>query len=340
MSASFGIGTFSFEAGEPEVGLVLENEVAQVAKASAVLLSRASLGDRSLRALLESWDDHLPGLQQLADLLSAETERARRLGLLVPLAQVVALPPIAPTAAVFCAGANFRTHVEQLSVAAARNKHAVVDEVQMRAAVTQWLDLRVRTGRPYVFLKLARIAVGACADLVIPRDVTECDFELELGAVIGRGGYRIERAHALQHVAGYTICNDVTARESVMRADSGPLGADWLAGKCAPTFLPIGPMIVPRQHAAEVGAMRLALRLNGEPMQDACASDLLFDLPALIAHVSAITPLQPGDVILTGSPAGNGAHHGRFLKPGDVLDCTISGLGNQRNRCVAEASIR
>jgi 2-keto-4-pentenoate hydratase/2-oxohepta-3-ene-1,7-dioic acid hydratase in catechol pathway len=157
--------------------------------------------------------------------------------------------------------------------------------------------------------------------------------------VIGIEAYRVEAADALRHVAGYVIANDLTTRDRVFRPDMPGLGTDWLAGKNAPTFLPLGPWLVPAPFVPDPAALRVTLKLNGQTMQDETTADMIFGVPELIAHVSAITPLRPGDLLLTGSPAGNGAHYGRYLQPGDVMESTITGglidLGTQHNRCVA-----
>jgi 2-keto-4-pentenoate hydratase/2-oxohepta-3-ene-1,7-dioic acid hydratase in catechol pathway len=137
------------------------------------------------------------------------------------------------------------------------------------------------------------------------------------------------------HVAGYVMVNDLTTRDRVFRPDMPGLGTDWLAGKNAPTFLPTGPWLTPAHLMADVTDLRITLQLNGETMQDATTADMIFGIPRLVEHVSAITPLRPGDLLLTGSPAGNGAHYGRYLRDGDVMTSTITGLGTQRNRCVS-----
>ncbi len=171
---------------------------------------------------------------------------------------------------------------------------------------------------------------------MLPRDSEQHDWELELAAVIGRPARRVTRDEALDAIAGYTICNDVTTRDALIRTDARGLGLDWLAGKCAPTFLPTGPLLVPAAHAGDPMALQITLKVNGRTMQDESTADMLFDVAALIAHISEVAELRPGDLVLTGSPAGNGAHHGVFLQPGDVMEGAITGLGVQRNRCVAE----
>jgi 2,4-didehydro-3-deoxy-L-rhamnonate hydrolase len=156
--------------------------------------------------------------------------------------------------------------------------------------------------------------------------------------VIGRHARRVSRDDALGAVAGYTICNDVTTRDALIRADTRSLGLDWLAGKNAPTFLPTGPLFVPASHAGNPQDLRITLKVNDATMQDESTSDMVFDVAALIEFISTVAELRPGDLVLTGSPAGNGASHGIFLKRGDVMEGTITGLGTQRNACVAEVT--
>jgi 2,4-diketo-3-deoxy-L-fuconate hydrolase len=166
------------------------------------------------------------------------------------------------------------------------------------------------------------------------------DWELELGLVIGRRARFVSRAEALQYVAGYMVVNDLTIRERVNRKDAKEMGMDWVAAKCAPTALPTGPYLVPARFVGDPQQLHLTLRHNGRTMQDEGTDDMIFDCARLIESLSKLLVLQPGDLICTGSPAGNGIHHGVLLRAGDVLEGTITGplvsLGTQRNRCVPE----
>jgi 2,4-diketo-3-deoxy-L-fuconate hydrolase len=191
-----------------------------------------------------------------------------------------------------------------------------------------------------VFLGSAHPMIGARDDVILPGDSDQHDWELELAAVIGGPARRIPRDRALEVVAGYTICNDLTTRDALIRPDARGLGLDWLAGKNAPTFLPTGPLFVPAAHAGDPMDLQITLKLNGAVMQDESTSDMVFDVAALIEHISMVAELRPGDLVLTGSPAGNGAARGVFLRPGDVIEGTITGLGEQRNRCVAETTMQ
>ena len=180
---------------------------------------------------------------------------------------------------------------------------------------------------------IAAEAIGAFDDLVLPPTTTKPDWELELGVVIGRGGRNIHRSTAMAHVAGYAIVNDVSARDLVARTDYAMLGTDWLRGKSQPGFCPFGPLLVPAEFVTDPHDLRILLTLNGQAMQDESTADMLFDIARQIEYVSTYAELWPGDLISTGSPAGNGTHYGRFLRDGDVIEATITGLGAQRNHC-------
>jgi 2-keto-4-pentenoate hydratase/2-oxohepta-3-ene-1,7-dioic acid hydratase in catechol pathway len=172
--------------------------------------------------------------------------------------------------------------------------------------------------------------------VILPKDVEKPDWELELGVVIGKRAHHIITGEAMDYVAGFAIVNDVTARDHIFRRDGSAIGADWLSGKCFPTFLPFGPMIVPKEQVADPYALTINLKVNGKTYQNESTSDMMASIERQIAYLSDRVVLEPGDLICTGSPYGNGSAFGVFLKPGDTMEGTISGLGTQRNRCVAE----
>jgi 2-keto-4-pentenoate hydratase/2-oxohepta-3-ene-1,7-dioic acid hydratase in catechol pathway len=195
---------------------------------------------------------------------------------------------------------------------------------------------RIANGTPYVFLGAPSAICGPYDDVLLPPASAEHDWELELAAVIGRGGRNVPEERALDHVAAYTICNDLTSRDLVHRPDLGPIGSDWLRSKNSPTFLPTGPWLVPAGLVPDPQALQITLRLNGEVMQDESTADMIFGVARLVSYVSETVGLYPGDLLLTGSPSGNGTHYGRFLQDGDVMEGEITGLGVQRNRCREE----
>lgn len=213
--------------------------------------------------------------------------------------------PIARPQGIFCIGLNFAAHAAESGAAA--------------------------PAEPIVFLKTPNTISGPRDDLVSPPGSTKTDWEVELGVVIGRPAYRLARVEdAWDHIAGYVLANDVSEREHQLERSGG----QWSKGKIAPGFLPVGPYLV---TADEVDPGDLGIRsfVNGEVRQNSSTSDLIFTVPEIIHHLSAFVRLEPGDLILTGTPEGV-ALSGRFpyLAGGDVIEVEIDGLGRQRQRVV------
>ncbi|MFT3863221.1 MAG: fumarylacetoacetate hydrolase family protein [Solirubrobacterales bacterium] len=310
-----GIGTFLAADGEQEFpGLVLAGER---------VVDLRPQGWHSTRQMADDWDEVLPRLEELA---AADPEAH-------PLGDLRVLPPIAPDQ-VLQSGANYRRHVIDLILAEER-LNGRYTEAEAREMGERIMTERAENGEPYLFFGTATAMCGPVDDVVLPTDGTQHDWELELAAVIGRPGRDIPVEEALDHVAGYTIVNDITTRDRVYRPDLEAIGTDWLRAKNAPTFLPTGPWIVPAKFISDPMSLTITLRLNGETMQDAVTEDMIFDLPTLISYASRKLVLRPGDLLCTGSPAGNGMYHDRFLTAGDVMESEITGLGRQRNMCVA-----
>jgi len=294
-------------------------------------------GCNSMLEMLESWGHNLPRLQAAVAALSGgnASQLAQQGALLNGLAFH---PPVDKPRQIFCSGANYKRHVVQIVIAQASEvtKHMSPDE---RLAYGQKLmDERAASGTPFFFVKAQSTLTGPFDPIVLPSDTKQADWELELAAVIGRPAYRVSRAEALDYVAGYTIANDITSRDRLYRnpGDMRELGMDWVASKCAPSFLPLGPYLVPALVINDPQRLQITLKLNGETKQDDSTADMIFGVARLIEDLSSKSMLLPGDVICTGSPAGNGVHYGRFLRAGDTLEGSISGLGTQRNVCIAE----
>ncbi|MFB7950523.1 fumarylacetoacetate hydrolase family protein [Kitasatospora phosalacinea] len=321
LSGPFALGTFADGDGAPFPGLVAGDRVLD-------LRGRPALGSpTTTRDLLERWDEALPVLHDLA----ARTDGAWR-----PVAELRTLAPVEPRQ-LLQSGANYRQHVVDLAVA-----HRPADDPrtveQARAEIGAMMDRRAAEDQPYVFIGLPSSVTGPYDDVLLPHWCTKPDWELELAAVIGAPAYRVTPGQALAHVAAYTIANDLTARELVFRRDMPEIGTDWLRCKNAPGFTPLGPYLVPAAFVADPADLRVTLKLNGETMQDESTADMLFGVARMVSYASQTTRLLPGDLVLTGSPAGNGMHWGRFLADGDVMDGTITGLGAQRTRCVKESA--
>lgn len=242
-----------------------------------------------------------------------------------PLGEVRLDAPVEPRQ-VLQAGANYRTHVVQLIVAGLTRDDPAADPAQARARAERIMDARAASGRPFLFLGLPACVVGIDAPLVLPGYSRMHDWEAELAVVVGAPAFRIPPEQAMAHVAGYTIANDITTRDLVFPPDVGDIGADWFRAKNAPGFLPTGPFLVPAPFV-DPSDLGVRLDLNGERMQDASTAELVFGIPALLSAASQTAPLLPGDLVLTGSPAGNGQHWNRFLTGGDVMTASIDGLG-------------
>jgi len=189
---------------------------------------------------------------------------------------------------------------------------------------------------PYIFLKASTSVIGTGQTVMIPPETEKPDWEVELGVVIGKGGRRIKKENALEHIAGYTIVNDVSARDMNRRTDY-PFKHDWFRGKSWDTFCPMGPWFVPRSCISDLHKLPLKLKLNDKQVQDGNTSELIWNVFEQIEYLSSILTLQPGDVIMTGTPAGVGMGMGMFLKPGDVMECSIDGIGSLCNPVAAEA---
>ncbi len=236
-------------------------------------------------------------------------------GAAVPLSAVQLQAPLPlPRRNLFCVGRNYHAHAQELQASVFKDNSKAVDS---------W---------PIVFSKVPETVVGPGDAVRFLRSVSQqVDYEAELTIVIGKAGRNISRADALQHVLGYTIINDVTARDVQMRH------AQWHLGKSFDTFCPMGPWVV---TADELDGSNTRVRcwVNGELRQDARTTDLIFDIPALIETCSRGITLHPGDLIATGTAAGvgMGMNPPRWLQHGDVVRIEIDGLGVLENPFVQE----
>lgn len=327
-------GSFSSAGCRPFAGIVLADDRVLAVSALADACRARDLpltGEDSIGGLLADWDRNLGSVRRiLAD--GIDDDRA------APLAQLRRHAPVPEPRQILCTGANYRKHVIQLMVAQGGGSMTEgQSEDERREVATRMMDERASNGVPYAWIKAASAVSGPDAELTLPGYSQQPDWELELAVVIGKPGFRISRSRAAEHVAGYMIANDLTVRDWVYRTDDMKvLGTDWLTGKNAPGFLPTGPYLVPRDDVGDVRDLTITLSVNGQVMQNESVSDMIFDVPRQIEHISRYIPLYAGDIICTGSPAGNGAHHNRYLRDGDLMEGTITGLGSQHLRCVAD----
>jgi 2-keto-4-pentenoate hydratase/2-oxohepta-3-ene-1,7-dioic acid hydratase in catechol pathway len=260
------------------------------------------LGSTDLTEVIGRWDDSRAllgaGLASLAGL---------------PLDSVTLRPPLRPARNVFCVGKNYRDHAREFG----------------RSGYDSPTRSEEIPGKPVVFTKATTAVTGPYDDVDPHCGVTgELDYEGELGVIIGRGGRGIARGDAYAHVWGFTVVNDVTARD--LQRDH----KQWFLGKSLDTHCPMGPYAVSADEAGDVQTLEVETLVNGERRQLAPVKDLIFDIPALIETISAGITLLPGDIIATGTPAGVGIGFDppRFLASGDVVEVSITRLGTLRNR--------
>ncbi len=212
-------------------------------------------------------------------------------------------PPIARPSKIVCIGLNYEDH--------ARETGAAIPE------------------EPVIFLKATTAFCGPFDDIIIPKDSTKTDWEVELAVVIGKQASYVPEADAMQYVAGYCLHNDVSERAFQLER-----GGTWDKGKGCDTFAPVGPYLVTPDEITDVNNLGLWLMVNGQSMQRGSTNCLIFKIPTLIAYVSQFMTLLPGDIISTGTPpgVGLGMNPPTYLKPGDVVELGIDGLGQSRQQ--------
>jgi 2-keto-4-pentenoate hydratase/2-oxohepta-3-ene-1,7-dioic acid hydratase in catechol pathway len=225
---------------------------------------------------------------------------------IAPLESVRLLAPLPHPPKIICVGLNYRDHAEETNMP--------IPSV------------------PTIFAKFATAVIGPDASIVLPKSSTRPDYEAEFAFVIGAGGRHIPASAWRQHVFGYTILNDVSARDYQMAT------SQWMVGKTFDTFAPMGPWLVTADEIADPHALDISLTLNGVQMQNSNTRNLIFRIPELIAFLSSVFTLEPGDVVSTGTPSGVGFARKPpvYLQPGDEVVVRVEGLGELRNAVVAE----
>ncbi|MEM9143541.1 MAG: fumarylacetoacetate hydrolase family protein [Bacteroidota bacterium] len=215
-------------------------------------------------------------------------------------------PPLTGISKIVCVGLNYAKHAQESG-----------------------MDVPTE---PVLFFKSTTAVVGAFDNVVIPRGSTKTDWEVELAVVIGKEASYVPKEDAMEHVAGYMVHNDISERAFQLEK-----GGQWVKGKSCDTFAPLGPYLVTSDEIANPHNLDLWLRLNGETMQSSNTSDLIFDIPTLVSYISGFMTLLPGDIISTGTPfgVGLGLNPPKYLKPGDVMELGIAGLGISKQKVVA-----
>lgn len=241
---------------------------------------------------IERLHNHITNSKLLVESILPTVSKETRLG-----------PPVARPSKIVCIGLNYEDH--------ARETGAPIP------------------AEPVIFLKATTALCGPFDDIIIPQNSNKTDWEVELAVVIGKKASYVDEAHALQYVAGYCLHNDVSEREFQLER-----GGTWDKGKGCDTFAPMGPYLVTPNELGDVNSLGLWLTVNDHPMQRGSTNSLIFKIPTLIAYVSRFMTLLPGDIISTGTPPGVGLGMTPpvYLKPGDVVELGIDGLGVSRQQ--------
>ena len=309
---SYRLATYAEREGSVRAGVVVDERVVDAAH----LASARDTGDadwpQSVMGILEHWQDANPRLRALAR--AVRSDAGAQMGR--PLSEVTLLPPVMYPGTVFCAGANYRDHVREMSQALNLPPEPDPHELGLK---------------PWHFIKASQPCVRPTgARIALPRHARCVDWEAEIALVIGKRCCAVDTATALDHVAGLTIVNDLSARDQFKREKvppESPFRFDWVGQKCFDGALPMGPWITPLDDIAAPDRLAIKLWVNGELMQDSSSANLIFSFAEQVAHLSTRLTLRPGDVIATGTPAGCGAARGRFLRPGDRVRIWVEELG-------------
>ena len=294
------------DAGVARAGVLIDGHVVSAEK----ILGRQGA---SVLDILRDWDNAHP---RLAHASAAATDGAA-------VADLKLLAPILYPGVLFCAGANYWDHLQEMAEIA---KRTTGKEVSLAKPAEPWFFIKTSAGS----------IIGDGAPVRLPRFSSQVDWEAELGAVIARPTRNISEKDALSAVAGYVIVHDLSARD-LMKREGSPFVYDWLGQKCFEDSAPMGPWLTPASDVADPNNLSIKLWVNGVLKQDSNTAKMVHSTAEQIAYLSRHVTLQPGDVIATGTPAGVGMPRGEFLKVGDEVKIEIEGLGTLTNRMVADA---
>ncbi|MGH6981343.1 MAG: fumarylacetoacetate hydrolase family protein [Stellaceae bacterium] len=302
-----GFTLVSFHASDGvRAGAVVEGRVFELAK----LTGHAE--DDTIRGLLADWER---GRDRIVTALSRGAHSDS-----IALGDARLLAPVLYPGAIYCAGSNYQDHADEMAVKAGRGPEP---------------DPHTLGLKPWHFIKATTAVTHPGATVTLPRAAKNVDWEVELAAVIGRVCKDVPEARALDYVAGYLCANDLSARDLGTREGpppTNPFRSDWTAHKSFDGSCPLGPWIVPADQVGDPQKLALKLLVNGVIKQDSNTSRMIFTLAEQIEQLSSRITLHPGDIVLTGTPAGVGAGRGEFLKPGDEVEIWIENIGTLTNK--------
>ncbi|MBA8909814.1 fumarylacetoacetate hydrolase family protein [Aminobacter sp. NyZ550] len=282
--------------------LVTEQGVYDLALVARLTGKDAQAWDKWISAgvagMLDRWLDVAPALAALAENVAAAGPKYEPLGTGTQLCE-----PYRPIR-IFATASNYVEHAQEMGTVLAAKSES----------------------QPYVFMKADSSVIGPDAAVILPERAQKVDWEVELAAVIGIGGRDIPVEKALEHVAAYSVINDITSRDLTRRSDF-PFKFDWFRGKSFDTFAPLGPWLVPAACIGDPQSLRLTLDVNGTRKQDDSTGSMIFSVAEQISYLSSILTLRPGDLIATGTPDGVGMGTGEFLNCGDIVTAAVEKVG-------------
>jgi 2-keto-4-pentenoate hydratase/2-oxohepta-3-ene-1,7-dioic acid hydratase in catechol pathway len=301
-TVSYKLVTFAAAQG-PRAGIIAGDRLIDVAAATGNAAYASTLG------ILADWSAADARLVELAASNAA----------CIPVDPTALLAPIPHPPAIYCAGANYDDHVREMAAQMKRDPEPDPHTLGLQA---------------WHFIKSSNTVVGPNAAVKIPGTSRATDYEVELAAVIGKSASNVSEADALNYVAGYTVANDLSARDFFLRPPlpaTSPFFVDWLGHKSFDGSCPLGPWIVPARDVGNPQDLGIRLWVNGDLKQDSNTKEMIFTLAEQIAQLSKRITLRPGDLVLTGTPAGVGSARGVFLKPGDAVELWCEKVGTLKH---------
>jgi 2-keto-4-pentenoate hydratase/2-oxohepta-3-ene-1,7-dioic acid hydratase in catechol pathway len=313
---SYRLASYSVAEARPRAGIVVDERMVDVGALGLAGLGSAIDTAVTVLDVLNAWNEVHPQLRRAARAIRSGDAKVAAL----PLAEVKLEAPVLFPGTIFCAGANYKDHVAEMS----RAMNLPTEPDPHEAGL-----------KPWHFIKPAASCIrGTGETIALPAYSKKVDWEAEIAVVMGRACRNVSIERALDYVAGLSIVNDLSARDHLRRAGvaiDSPFHFDWVSQKSFEGALPFGPWIVPLEDLGDPGALGIKLWVNDELMQDSSSANLIFSMSEQISHLSTRLTLRPGDVIATGTPAGCGSARGRFLKAGDHVRLWVEGIGELAN---------